>query len=165
MKKNQYILLAIGALIIGGLSFFAGTRYQASKGSSPVGSDRGNLQAMQNGQRTGQTDGSQTGQVGQNGLQGAGGMISGEIVSQDEQSLTVKTSDGSTKIVIVADSTSYKKSVGAASSDLSVGESITVVGTSNTDGSVTAKTVTLGETAMPIGQGRPDDMPNSPMNK
>lgn len=153
MKKNQYILI-LAALLIGGVSFFAGTRYQLSKGSnSPMSANGGgNFQGQQTGSKNTQQGNAK---IGQNAPQG-GSMVSGEITSKDGQSLTVKMADGSTKIVLVAQSTSYKKSTDAAAADLTVGENVTVVGTSNTDGSVTAKTVTVGETMMPVGQGRPN---------
>jgi len=151
MKKNQYILI-LAALLIGGVSFFAGTRYQSSKGGSNLAEsaiEKSTTQG-QRGQQVGQTNN----KMGQTNPQG-GGVINGEITSKDGQSLTVKMSDGSTKIVIVAESTSYKKSTDAVATDLTVGENVTVIGTTNTDGSVTAKTVTIGDTVMPIGQGRP----------
>lgn len=154
MKKNQYILI-LAALLIGAVSFFAGTRYQSSKGSNLAESTLGKSAAQgQRAQQAGQTN-NKMGQANQQG-----GMVNGEITSKDGQSLTVKMSDGSTKIVIIADSTSYKKSTDAVVADLTVGENVTVIGTTNTDGSVTAKTVTVGETVMPIGQGRPEDLPS-----
>lgn len=157
MKKNQYMLV-LAALLIGAVSFFAGTRYQLSnKGNNLSESAMGNGVAQ--GQRGQQVIQQGNAKMGQNNLQG-GGMVSGEIASKDGQSLTVKMSDGSTKIVIVADSTSYKKSTDAVAADLIVGENVTVIGTTNTDGSVTAKTVTVGDTAMPIGQGRPENLPS-----
>lgn len=163
MKKNQSLFLIIGAIVIAGLSFFAGTRYQLSQASSSAqgfGNGQGQRIVQGNSQGSGQGNGQQqnNGKSGQNGFQG--GMISGEIASQDGQSLTIKMADGSTKIVIVAESTTYKKSTDASASDLKIGESIMVSGTSNTDGSVTAKTVTIGQ-PMFLGQDRLDNAPTT----
>jgi pectate lyase len=152
MKKNQYILILV-ALLIAGLSFFAGTRYQLNRlnnsrmvgEKSMIGNQRGQQFAVSSDTKS-----------SQNNLSG-GTMISGELLSQDEQSLTVKIADGSTKIVIVADSTIYKKSSDAALTDLTIGENLSILGTNNTDGSVTAKTITIGNMMLPIGQGRPQD--------
>jgi hypothetical protein len=156
MKKNQYTFI-IAAILIAGLSFFAGTRYQLGKTDSST--KLSNARGGQNSQRTGGTPMGASNKMGQNGTQ-SNGLVNGEITAKDEQSLTVKLKDGSTKIIIVADSTSYKVSSDASAADLSVGETVTIVGTSNTDGSVTAKTVTVGESMMPMGGvGRPEDMP------
>ena len=103
---------------------------------------------------TASTNGQSTGQTGQMpadgnvpsgfpGGSGAGGrtggnMISGSIIAADESSITVKTTDGSSKIILVSDSTSISKTEDAAQSDLITGEDVMVTGTSNDDGSVTA---------------------------
>jgi hypothetical protein len=158
MKKNQYILL-VTILLIAGLSFFAGTRYQLSKGngrSLQAVSGRGTLSGQSANQKTQSSGGSRM----QNGLAN-GGLVSGEIISKDGQSLTVKSNDGSTKIVIIADSTVYKKSSDASVQDLNIGEIVTIISSSNTDGSLTAKTVTLGETMIPTGQARPENLPEN----
>ena len=160
MKKDQYKLI-IGALLIAVVSFFAGTKYQLSKSAgSTQTAGKNSIKQNQLTNSQSQKSGSQTtptqGGMPQGGQQG-GGMVSGEITAIDDQSITIKSSDGSTKIVIIADSTSYKKSIDASSGDLSVGENVNVVGSSNSDGSITAKNVVLGVVAEPIGQGRPSD--------
>lgn len=161
MKKNQYTLI-LGAILLSVVSFFAGTRYQLSK-SSPVNQATNGVGLQAGTQNSGKTVAGQQAIMGkagtgtvQNGQQG--GMTSGEITSKDDESLTIKTSDGSSKIIIVAESTNYQETVKAALSDLAVGDSVTVLGSSNSDGSITAQTVTIGESAIPTGLGRPDDV-------
>lgn len=80
---------------------------------------------------------------GPGGARGFGGAVQGDIVSQDSKSITVKMADGSTKIIILADSTTYSKSDTASKSDLTVGSKVAVFGTANSDGSVTAQNVQL----------------------
>lgn len=145
MKKNQYILILV-ALLISGASFFAGTRYQSNrKGNLAAFSASRDMDQGQRGQQVGQQANVRMGQANPQG----GAIINGEIISKDGQSLTLKMSDGGAKIVIVADSTLYKKSIDAVVADLTMGENVTIIGTNNTDGSVTAKTVTIGETTIP----------------
>lgn len=51
--------------------------------------------------------------------------------------------DGSSKIVLFSDFTTYNKTSEGSKSDLKVGEKIAVFGTDNSDGSVTAQSVQL----------------------
>ncbi len=76
------------------------------------------------------------------------GPIAGEIINQDETSVTVKLSDGSTKIVLVTDQTAYTQASEAAKSSLKVGDQITAFGPQNQDGSVTAQNVVIGQLMM-----------------
>ena len=69
--------------------------------------------------------------------------VTGEIISQDDKSITVKMTDGSTKIVILADSTTYSKTDTGSKDDLKVGVQVGVFGTDNSDGSVTAQNIQL----------------------
>ncbi len=76
---------------------------------------------------------------------GTGGSrsLTGEVISQSDDSLTIKLSDGSTKIVFVSDSTQITKSVDGTIDDLSEGEQIFVSGSENPDGSYTAQIIQL----------------------
>ena len=67
----------------------------------------------------------------------------GEVLNVDDKSLTVKMPDGSSKIVILSDTTVISKSDTTAKSDVKVGDKVGVFGTDNSDGSVTAQSVQL----------------------
>lgn len=136
MKKNQYIIagVVVGLLLMG-TAFFAGTRYQAGKQVSF--GEFGNRSAIP-----------QRG-LGQQNRQPGNGMVSGNILGIDGQSLTVQLADGSSKIILIANSTTYEKSQAGTLADVVVGGRVTVLGTSNSDGSVTAKTVILGDRVVP----------------
>lgn len=69
--------------------------------------------------------------------------VVGEIISQDESSLTVKMPDGSSKIVVMGESVTVSKMADGSRADLVEGAQVTVMGTTNSDGSVTAQTVQI----------------------
>jgi len=72
-----------------------------------------------------------------------GGAVTGSILSMDANSITVKLSDGSSKIVLLSGSTTYSNTASATQSDLKTGSNVAVFGTSNSDGSVTATNVQM----------------------
>ena len=143
MSKTYLIAFCL-VLIVGSGAFFAGMKYQQSKSSQVP---TGNFGAF--GQRSGRN-----GQNGQNG-QNAVRPISGEILSADDKSITVKLQDGSSKIVLLTGTTIYSKSANGAKTDLKVGDRVAAVGTANSDGSVTAANVQINpiqRNATPSGQ-------------
>jgi len=85
---------------------------------------------------------------GTGGGRGAfGGGVFGSIISADSNSITVKTTDGSTRIVLFSGSTTISKFASATTSDLTNGQNVLVTGTSNSDGTVTASRIEVGVTA------------------
>jgi hypothetical protein len=140
MKENILITVLLIALFTG-IGFFAGTKYQQNQ--KPTG--LGQFGNGQGGNRMGGNAG------GQNGGRRMGGQIMGDITAADDKSITVKTTDGSSKIVLLVDSTTINKASTALKSDLKVGEKVAVFGTTTTDGSVTAQNIQLN----PIVRERP----------
>jgi hypothetical protein len=128
MKKILPIILALA--VVGGVSFFAGTKCGQNKTADGfLGSNFPQGGAFGNGTST------------RARVNAGGGIVSGEIISSDSASITVKLLDGGSKIIFFSDATEISKSVSGAISDLKAGETITVSGTSNQDGSVTAKSI------------------------
>lgn len=88
-----------------------------------------------------------------------GGLTAGEIISKDTTSITIKMQDGSTKIVLIGESTQVMKTATGSVGDLSIGTNVTVTGTTNSDGSITSQSVQIRPagfvpttpTAMPRG--------------
>lgn len=140
------IMTIIVALMVGGAAFFGGMQYQKTQASGPM-----------QGQFRGQNGGGPQG-----GIQGGSGNrqgmtpVSGEIISQDDTSITVKMQDGSSKIVILSGDTNINKSSEGSKLDLKTGETVTAFGTTNSDGSITAQNVSIGGNIMfrggPSGQ-------------
>lgn len=144
MKDQKNIaIVVLGAILVGAIGFYGGTLYQKSKvvKSFPAG----NLSGRSDGgmiRGGGNFSGQNTPMM--NGSRGMGFRpVVGEIISKDDKSITVKLDDGSSKIVLFSDSTAVKKSTEVEKSELVVGGTVRVFGTTNTDGSVTASDIEL----------------------
>jgi len=158
MSKQIIIpVIILTALIFGGGGFFGGMKYSESK--SPNASTQANFQNLQNlspeeRQQRFQQMGVNGGafRTGRSGAQN-GGFASGEIISKDDKSITVKTlapnqnanssGQGSTKNIFYSSSTEIGKSVSGAAADLEIGNIVTINGSANSDGSITAQSIQL----------------------
>ncbi len=118
------------AVLVGGGAFYSGMKYADGKSAS----DRQ--------QRFGQTGANISGGF-RGGRSGMGGFTSGDIIAKDDKSLTIKMRDGGSRIVFFSDTTEVSKFVAGTSADLAVGKTVTVMGTANSDGSVTATSVQI----------------------
>lgn len=127
--KNNLVMTVMVALLVGAVGFFGGMQYQKSQ--NPMSLGPGQI-GMRN----------QLGNRGGAGRMG-GRAVVGEVISSDDKSITVKLPDGSSKIVIVSDSTQYNKAATASKTDIKTGERVAVFGTNNADGSVTAQNIQL----------------------
>ena len=153
-KQNKKYLLPVGlsilSLVVG---FGLGILYQRNhlRSNFSIRADQ-----FQMGEGMGNRTGNRNNQVGQgqgNGIglrDGSGsGATFGEITKVDDSSITIKTSDGGWKIILVSDSTIFNQSVSASKNDLIVGTQIRVDGTTDSNtGSVTGKTIEINP-AMP----------------
>lgn len=72
-----------------------------------------------------------------------GGMLSGDILKKDSQSLTLQLRDGGSKIVWFATSTEVSKMTTGSLDDLISGKTVTVNGMTNPDGSLAAKSIQI----------------------
>jgi hypothetical protein len=72
------------------------------------------------------------------------GLTAGSIVSKDDTSITIQLADGNTQIVYFSDSTTISETKESTSDSLAEGEDVTVMGSSNSDGSLTASTIQVG---------------------
>lgn len=140
MKKQHLISIAVAAMIIAGGSFYGGTMY-AKSGTSVQRGTQGASVLMGRGNRSGMT----------------GGFTTGKIVSSDEKSMTVEMaagpdgSGGGSKIIFTSDSMSVFKMAEGSIADLVPGTEVTVTGTPNADGSLTAQSIQI----RPEGMGMP----------
>jgi len=131
------IIFAV-AVLSGGLGFFGGIKYQETK--KPTGTSPFSMRNRTNGTNT--TNG--TNGTKQQGTKSGMQPVSGEITAVDGTSITVKTMDGSSKIILVSSATTVNKTTEGTVSDLKTGEKVMVIGTSGNDGTVTASMISLG---------------------
>lgn len=139
MKKTFPIIIAV-IVLIGVGSFYGGMKYGQKKTTVPA---RGNFQNFQ-GQAGANGAGTKTGRA--NGS----GFVAGRIIAQDEKSITVQlgnlgqtSGQGGSKIVFFSNATEVGKFVNGAISDLKVGETVSVTGQTNADGSMTAQSIQI----------------------
>ncbi len=129
--KNNQAVLAVSFIIIAGLSFFAGTKYQ----SRQLLNLRGQFASGRNMDRVGNQPGNRN--------RFGGRQLVGEITGQDDKSVTIKLSDGSSKIIFLSQSTSFNQAVPASVSDLKLGTRIGVFGNENANGTLNAQSVQI----------------------
>lgn len=137
--KNKIIYAFVGlTILVGSISFFAGTKYNQSKTSSLNGF--GNVYPGQQNRMI--QGGIRGGRIGQN-------LIIGEIISKDDKSITIKLKDGGSKIVFLSDKTAISKIDSGIMTDLKIGEQITTNGSANSDGSLTAQSIQIRTQSAP----------------
>ena len=145
------IIIAVVLVIIAAAGgFLGGMMYQKNQTPALSATGRGNFVAR----------------FGQNGQNAAFRPVRGQVLNMDANSLTVKLSNGSTEIVVLSSSTAFMQSTKAALSDVKTGDTVNVVGTQNSDGSVTAQQVqinppTQGGMMRPTGAGQPPVQPTT----
>jgi hypothetical protein len=135
MKNKKIGFVVVGIIVLVGV-FYGGMVY----GKSQVPA-RGNQALASN--FAGRMGGTR-------GTSGGGGFTTGQIIAKDATSITVQlmtggptgTASGS-KIVFVDSNTKVTKQASGTLSDLAVGTNISITGTANTDGSVSATAVQI----------------------
>lgn len=134
MKKYLPVtLLAVGlAAGFAGGYFFKNYQQVQQRNSLRNGNAMGQRFVPNGGQITGQNRGMMLGDV-----------VEGDIISIDEKSVTVKLTDGSTKIVLLSETATFSSTSIAKKTELKQGIKIAVFGKSNTDGSITADRIQL----------------------
>jgi len=136
--NKKIIWGVVGIIVLVGV-FFGGVSYGKSQTTAPIANTAGFA--------------AYAGARGTRGGSFGGGATIGKIISKDATSITVQlmTPGGSatsttpvgSKIVLLDSSTPITKEVSGSLSDLTVGTNVSITGTANTDGSVSAKTIQI----------------------
>lgn len=135
-QKNILIIISAAILVaVGGGAFYGGIVYGQSH--------RGNVNFP-----------GQQGVSIRSNRQGGAGFNSGEIISKDDKSITIKLMNGGSKIIFFSSTTEVGKFVTGTTNDLAAGNTVMVQGQANQDGSVTAQSIQI----------RPPQPANNPAN-
>lgn len=126
MKNNIFSYILIGVISLG-VGFYGGNLYQKSQQQQRFS------QSIRQGQNQGRFN------------TGGTRPISGQIIKKDSDSITVKTQNGSSKIVFLTEKTNIGKTSKATVDDLKENENVFVVGVQNQDGSITAQNIQIGQ--------------------
>jgi hypothetical protein len=136
--KKIITLAIIGIVVVGGIAFYGGMQY--GKSSVQTSGTNGQFSRGTNFQ-----GGTRNGSARTNGgsqMRG-GGMISGEVLSRDLTSITIKLADGGSRNIFLSSSTKVTKSIAGTIDDVVTGSQILGQGTTNSDGSISAQTIQL----------------------
>lgn len=131
---KKILPIVIVVILVGVGAFYGGMKYDQSKAAANLSAN------FQNRQMAGSGTGSRNGTFGN---RSGGGFVTGEIISKDDKSITVKLQDGGSKIIFYSDSTELDKFVSGTPNDLEVDKTIIVNGKANSDGSITAQSIQL----------------------
>lgn len=148
---NSKSTFVIAGVVVAAAAFYGGMLYgQHSASSVP---NLQNLSADQRQQFLQQLRGA-GGNGGAGGTMRRSGMngnfVTGEVISKDDKSITVKMRDGGSKIVFYSGTTQVGKTVAGSSADLAIGQQVNASGTANSDGTVTADMIQI-RPASPAG--------------
>lgn len=131
------------------VGFYGGMKYQQNKPQSFIGQFNNRQGGLRNYQLRNSTGTMRNTGINREDFR----PVAGEIISADDKSITVKLQDESSKIVLINYKTQINKAEIVNKSELKVGEKVSVFGSENSDGSVTAQNVQLNPIQM--GQQRP----------
>lgn len=126
MKNNVFSYILVGVISLG-VGFYGGILYQKSQQQQRFAQFGQGIRQGQQGRFTGGTR-----------------PITGQIIKKDQDSLTIKTQNGSTRIILISPKTSITKSQKTTSDDLKENQNVFVVGQENSDGSITAENIQIG---------------------
>ncbi len=136
--------MIVVAVVVGGIGFYSGIQYGQSAAQA-------SLQAAR------QARGSQFGGGAGGGARGGtqangGGFATGDVIAKDEKSITIQLRAGGSKIVFFSATTGISKSATGTAQDIAVGSQVTVAGSANADGSITAQSIQLRSAMPPASQ-------------
>ena len=121
--------MAVIIIVVAGIFFYGGIKYANAKAASA------RTQARAGG---GQFAGRNAGARG-----AGGGFTAGTVIAKDATSITISVQGGGSKIILYTPSTQVMKAALGTADDVAVGKTITVTGSANPDGSVSAQSIQL----------------------
>lgn len=138
---NNITKIIIGILIIVAIAGYGGFKYGQSH--TPVNNGQRGQFNMARGKSAQGGLALRSPDRSAGGFSGGGGMFAGDIIKKDNQSLTIQLRDGGSKIIWFSTSTEVSKMAVGSLNEVNIGQAVTIIGATNSDGSVVAKTIQL----------------------
>jgi hypothetical protein len=133
-KKTLVILLVvIVVLVAGGVAAWQFSKNKNSAGQASAKLGGANFAAGQTG----------AGQRGARGAKANFGGASGNVLSKDNNSLTIQLANGGSAIAFYSGSTRVSKNIDVQTADLAVGQMVSIRGTKGSDGTISASSVQI----------------------
>ena len=146
MQHNIKVVAVV--LLVGGISFYGGFSFGKSKAST-LTAGGATINEQLSGARGAFGGGSRGGS--------RAGFLTGDIIAKDDMSITVKMRvpqnassspsnvgvESGSKIIFFSGTTDIGKQTKGSTDDLTTGETVTVMGTPNSDGSLTANSIQI----------------------
>ena len=155
-KTTEVSLVVVGVIVVGVLTFFAGIGYQKSHSGPTLASIRGMSTAQRRQALQAIGLGGTFSRGGRSGNGTANDFASGSIISTGNGTITVAlnnpggpgaagttNSNSGTRIILIPATAQITKAAAGTSADLTPGTQVSVSGTDNTDGSITAQTIAI----------------------
>jgi len=130
-----FILVAFG-------SFYGGMKY-GQNGNKSANSPTAKL-FQQNG---GQYQRNVGGTGGTNNVRAGANFTTGNVIAKDDKSFTLKLQNGGSKIIFFSSATQFMKTATGSIEELKIGDNVMTNGNANSDGSMTAETIQLRQSA------------------
>ncbi|HVW82933.1 MAG TPA: DUF5666 domain-containing protein [Candidatus Paceibacterota bacterium] len=130
MNKNLIVTGAVALIVGAGLGYFGSTAFAKAPARGAAFAARGSFTASSSAFARG-------------GNQAAGAVLAGTVAAKDAGSITLDTRDGSSHVVLLTPATAVEKTVAGSLADIAVGSAVSVTGSTNSDGSLSASAVEL----------------------
>lgn len=124
---NNITKIIISALILVAIAFYGGLKYGQSNSSAQTKGIAGQF----------------AGGLARRSGNGGGGLIRGEIIKKDAESLTIALPTSGSQIIWYSTSTEVQKMVKSKIDDLTIGQTVMINGSTNSDSSLTAQLIQL----------------------
>lgn len=143
--NKKMIGIFLGTLILaGGGGFYGGMQYQKSQTSAQTSGVRGSFSEMTDENMRQRVPNGEIPQGFDPSNQGNfRGGVSGKIIAKDEESITVKMEDGSSKIVFIDEDTKINLMSEGIEENLKEEVTVSAMGEENEDGSIEARSVQI----------------------
>lgn len=136
--KKPHLFIIVSAVLIA-IAFYGGMRFAKASGADSRSAAFAGMEGRFPGGRTrtgGDTDVPMMPRGGEN-------MTRGEIISVDENSVTIKTEVNGSKIVMLSDETQISETVNVPKENLAAGKTVMVTGSADNTGIISADTILI----------------------